>query len=234
MRSPLFEVTSTALSLAARRLTTAAKVRTMVGSPEGDDTKLETLIDRVSDAAANYCGLARDVYGAIPSFGVETCRATRFVLGSRNFTMDRYAGAMRGPTELILPWRTPITAITSVVEGGVTLTGGGVDYQLMGGGLLARLSSDAPLLWAPTKIVVVYVAGWSLPTGVPPALEAAVIEQVKTAYINRGQDPTLRSENVPDLYQASYTVAGLDSVGSFGLMPQVLAALAPYKNWAIG
>ena len=59
MDAPLFEVTEPAADAAARRLTTAAKVRALIGSPAGDDTKIETLIDGISAECAAYCRLAR-------------------------------------------------------------------------------------------------------------------------------------------------------------------------------
>ena len=61
-----------------------------------------------------------------------------------------------------------------------------------------------------------------------------VIEQVKMKYLATDRDPALRSENTPDVWSGSYAVAGGDSIGSSGLLPQVEAALAPYKNWSAG
>lgn len=224
MTVPMLEVTAAAANGAARMLTTTAKVQAVLGIAT-DTALIEAMIERVSALAAARCGLARDVAGAMPTFGLETLRATWFVdSGERS----------RG-SALILPWRVPVTAITSVVEAAVTLTAG-TDYRLVGGGLVERLAQDTLIAWSNGKIVVAYVAGWALATAnaVPPDLEAAVIEQVKGMYVARARDPAVRSVNVPEVYSASYSVAGGDSVGSSGLLPQVEAALAPYKNWNAG
>lgn len=220
MDRPLFEVTTPAADAAARRLTTAAKVRALVGSPSGDDTKLETLIDGVSAECAGHCGLARPANMASPpTFGRETVRATWLqVSGSRD-------------SLLILPWRVAVTP-GQVVEDGVNLTVN-TDYRLVGGGMLERISGDAPVRWSSGKIVVPYTAGWVLPDGVPPELERLVIEQVKMAYLNVDQNPGVRSESVPDVYQASYAVAGGDSIGRSGLLVSLESALAPFRSWSV-
>lgn len=220
--TPFFEVTTAASTAAARRLTTATKVQAVLfGGTATDTTLIETMIDRVSAQAASFCNLAQDAVGTFPTFGRETCRATWYTK----------TGGSRG-SKLLLPWRVPITSITSVVEDGETLTTA-TDYRLMTGALIERLSSDAPISWSPGKIVVIYVTGWQLTSAdqVPPDLEAAVIDQVKVMYQTRARDLTLRSEQVPDVYTAAYSVAGGDSIGDSGLLAQVENALAPYKSW---
>lgn len=221
MSPPLFEVVTPTASAALRRLTTAANVRAMIGSPAGDDTKLESIIDRVSGDAATFCKLARDVAGALPTFGSEALRATW-----------QKASATRR-TRLILPWRTPVTAITSIVEDGVALAVG-TDYKLVGGSMIERLSDDTPICWSCGKIVVLYTAGWSLPAGVPPTLEGKVIEQVKTVYMCADRDHAIRSETINDVYAAQYAVPGGDSIGASGLLMELESALSPFKDWSAG
>ena len=220
----LFEVTTAITSVASRRLTTAAKVQDVLfGGTATDTTLIETFIDRVSDKAVEYCRLARDPTGTFPTFGRETCRATWSPL---------YSGS-RGH-ELFLPWRVPISSITSVVEDDETLVAAD-DYRLAGAGILERLSEDNRTRWSNGSIVVVYVAGFDLTAAntVPPALEAAVIDQVKVMYQTRKRDLTLRNEQVPDVYTVAYNVAGGDSIGESGLMVQVESALGQYKNWFV-
>ena len=212
-RDPIFEVTSAAATAAARRLATAAKVQAVLFGGEATDTALiEAMIDRVSARAARHCNLAKAATGAAPTFGRETCRATWPVRGG---SCDEV---------LFLPWRVPVTSISSVVEDGVTLSA--TDYQLRGGAILERLSDGVPVPWSRAKIVVTYVAGWQLENAdqVPPDLEAAVIDQVKVMYLTRDRDYTLRSEDVPGVYSASYSAAEGD-----GLLPHVDAALAEYR-----
>ena len=220
MDSPLFEVTTPAADAAARRLTTATKVRALIGSPAGDDTKIETLIDGVAAECAAYCGLARPANMASPpTFGEEVVKATWLASCERRTAM------------LILPWRVAVTP-GQVVESGVSLTVN-VDYRLVGGGMLQRMSDGAPRCWSSAGIVVPYTAGWILPDDVPPELERQVIEQVKMAYFGADEDPSVRSENVPGVYQASYAVAGGESIGRSGLLVALENALAPFKCWAL-
>jgi hypothetical protein len=180
MDDVLFEVVTPTASPAARRLTTAANVRAVIGSPIGDDSLLEQMIDRVSAAAAKYCNLAQDAIGTPPTFGRETCRAT-------------WLTSREGRTgKLLLPWRVPVVSVTSIVEDGATLVG--TDYRLRLGAILERLSDGAPVRWLSGQLVVVYVTGWDLVTnGAPPDLEAAVIDQVKAMYQGRKRDGNMRS-----------------------------------------
>lgn len=220
MDAPLFEVTTPASDAAARRLTTAAKVRALIGSPAGDDTKIETLIDGVSAECATFCKLARPAdMSSPPTFGEEVVRATWLATCERRTAM------------LILPWRVAITP-GQVVEDGINLTVN-VDYRLIGGGMLQRISDGAPRCWSSAGIVVPYTAGWGLPDDVPPELERQVIEQVKMAYYGLEDDPRIRSETVPGVHQASYSVVGGDSIGQSGLLISLESALAPFKSWAI-
>ncbi|CAB4167288.1 hypothetical protein UFOVP860_11 [uncultured Caudovirales phage] len=222
---PLFEVTSAAATAAARRLTTAAKVQAVaLAGATTDTTLIESMIDRASALAAGYCGLARDAIGTFPTFGRETCRATWWA-----------AGCAARPPLLLLPWRVPIVSITSVVEDGETLAPGD-DYALQPAGMLQRLNDGAPVCWSAAKIVVTYVTGWNIPTAdvVPPDVEAAIIDQVKTMYLGRDRDGALRSETVFDVHQASYSAGGGSDIGESGLLVTVEGALAPYKNWAAG
>src|SRR4051812_6538157 len=121
--APIFAVTTPAASIAARRLTTAAKVQAVLfGGTATDTTVIESMIDRVSALAATYCNLASDAAGTFPTFARETCRATwRPIVCARGCV-------------LALPWRTPITSISSVVEDGVTLAA--ANYGLRAGALL--------------------------------------------------------------------------------------------------
>ena len=68
MTAPMLEVTAAAAGGAARMLTTAAKVQAVLGIAT-DTALIEAMIDRVSALAVARCGLARDVAGAMPTFG---------------------------------------------------------------------------------------------------------------------------------------------------------------------
>jgi hypothetical protein len=227
MRPPLFEVTAAAADAEARRLTKVAAVKAaMRETSSAYDTEIGNCIDRVSASSAAYCKLARAIGVSPPTFGAETLRATWFA---------DHACYYRDVDQLVLPWRAPLIGITSVVEDGVTLMEG-THYELMDGGLLQRLNSDtsAPKRWSGGKIVVVYDAGWDLPDDVPTELEGPVIEQVKLVFRSGPRDPGIRSETVPDVYQAAFNVAGGDAIGRSGLLVALEDALAPFKDWSQG
>mgnify|MGYP000340655311 FL=1 len=223
---PLFEVTTPAATAAARRLTTAAAVAAIMdaGDVPSDTATTESHIDIVSAMMARVAGLASDGGANIPTFAAETLRATWFA-----------ATFARGD-KLLLPWRVPVTSITSVVEDGVTLTPSD-DYRLLPGAALLRLDGDGetPAAWLSAKIIVNYIAGWAslLSTNAPPELSAACAEQVKYRILSIERDPSVRSESVPDVYSASYAIAGGDNVAASGLLLQVQSALAPYRNISV-
>jgi len=221
VNEPLFEVVTPVANAAARRLTTATKVQAALRLGSIDSTLIESIIDAVSGECVRYCNLARPATGGgVPTFGQEVLRATWLA-----------TNLSRGSV-LILPWRPPVATVDSVVEDGTTLALN-TDFRLVGGGMLERMTDDAPVSWSPGKIVVSWTAGWSLPTGVPAELEGQVIEQVKMKYLATDRDPALRSENTPDVWSGSYAVAGGDSIGESGLLKSLEAALSPFKTWAV-
>ncbi|MFN4018368.1 MAG: hypothetical protein ACK4JB_23735 [Reyranella sp.] len=221
MNPPLFEVVTPAVSAAARRLTTAAKVQAALRLGAVDSMLIESIVDSVSGECVRFAKLARAAPGPVPTFGLEVLRATW--LGT---VLDR-------TSTLILPWRTPITAVGSVIEDGSTLVMN-TGFRLLGSCMLERMADDAPVCWSPGKIVVSWTAGWSLPAEVPAELEGQVIEQVKMKYLATDRDPALRSENTPDVWSGSYAVAGGDSIGESGLLKSLEAALSPYREWSAG
>lgn len=216
----LVETTVAAAAGATRRLTTAAKVKALLGETSSTyDTLLETIIDQISDDCARYCALASDSAGAFATFGAETLRATW------------YANSGVRDDVLFLPWR-PKVSVSTVVENGVSLVAG-TDYRLLGG-QLQRIVSAAPAVWEPCyEVVVTLTAGWTLPAGVPSSLEARVIDQVRMVFAGRNRDPSVRSFSVPDVYQAAYSVAGGDTIGDSGLLKSLEAALASWRRVAL-
>ena len=220
MLAPIFEVPEPVATVEARRLTTVAAVRAAMTDEEAvTDTALAIIIDQVTASMARFANLAVDARGTPPTFASELLRATSPV------------SRLERPPRLMLPWRVPITEITSVVESGVALDPD-TDYRLTTGGLLLRLVDDAPAAWAIGKIVVEYRAGWNLPDETRADLAAAAIEQVRYTVLAAGRDPAVRSYATPDLEQVSFSVPGGDSIGSSGLLIQVEAALSPYRNFS--
>jgi hypothetical protein len=214
----LLETTVPAAAGATRRLTTKEKVKADLGITDtASDTLIDQYIDQVSDAAARYANLAEDNAGNFPTLGAETLRATWY----------GYNGNRCG--NLLLPWRVK-WAVTTVTEGGTALVAG-TDYRVLPGGELQRISSGYRWAWYPERdAVVTFTAGWTLPAGVPPSLEAAVIDQVKYVLAGRARDPALRSLDIPGVSSETYNVAGGSSIGEEGLLSPLERVLDQYRR----
>ncbi|MCW5705250.1 MAG: hypothetical protein KIT82_22050 [Bradyrhizobium sp.] len=220
MSQPSLEVVTPAAAGDARRLTTPEKVKSALRMTDtANDALITSIIDGVSADCARETRLARA--GATdPTFGRETLRATwRFSGGASSYKL------------LVLPWRTPVVSVESVSVAGEVLDQN--DFQVIAGGMIQRLSHGFTIGWWRAATVVEFVAGWDLPTGVPAGLEMRVIDQVKMQYLQTTRDPSIRSENVPDVYEASYGVIGGDSIGTSGLLKSLEEALAPYTGWSV-
>lgn len=217
----LLETTTAAAAGATRRLTTKEKVKADLGiTVTTYDTLIDQYIDQVSDEAARYARLAEDSAGAFPTFGAETLRATWYAWNSHH------------DGNILLPWR-PKLAVTGVTLAGTTLVAG-TDFRLLAGGELQRLSAGLPWQWwSNSDVVVTFTAGWTLPAGVPPALEARVIDQIKLQYHGRDRDPGLRSDSTDGVGSETHSVIGGDSIGESGLLLSLEDALGPYRRIAV-
>jgi hypothetical protein len=216
---PLLEVVTPAAEGAARRLTTVEKVKAALRITDpANDALITTIIDGVSADCARQARLAKA--GIDPTFGRETLRATwRF---SRGDCL---------PSLLVLPWRTPIVSVESVSVDGEDLAEG--DFRLITGGMIQRVGDAYSVGWRRAETVVEFLAGWDLPTGVPAGLEMRVIDQVKMQYLHTTRDPSIRSESVPEVYQASYGMIGGDSIAESGLLKSLEKVLEPYTGWGL-
>lgn len=179
---------------ATRDLVTLADVKNQFDiTTRGEDAKLATWISQASAAVEAYCG---DVYAR------ETVSQTNRTRG--------YCG------EGIILERSNISAINSVTENGVVLTGS--DYEL-DGRVLYRLSSDERSYWT-GKVIVEYVAGFSL-AGMPANVQRAVILTVGQYRIGTTRDPQIRSESGDGLGSTSY----FDGLDEYGLAPEARGLL---------
>lgn len=128
----------------------------------------------------------------------------------------------------------PVVEILQVIENGVELTPD--DWELdETTGKLWRISGTDRICWSSSATTTVsYVGGYGLPDGLPADIQRAAIDQVKAVYIGGPRDPTIRSESVPDTYQASYALAGGDNFGkSSGLLLSVEAALSRHMRMSV-
>jgi hypothetical protein len=129
--------------------------------------------------------------------------------------------------------RYPVVEILGVTEAGTALTDD--DWELDEvTGQLWRISAGDRIWWSDAgAIQVSYIGGYGLPDDLPADIQRASIDQVKAQYLGGGRDPNLRSVQVPDVFQASYSVGGGDSFGKSGLLVQVERALAPHRRIAV-
>ncbi|WP_158671924.1 phage head-tail connector protein [Bradyrhizobium guangdongense] len=195
-------------------LTTLARVKIeldIANSDTSSDAVLEEKIDEASDDIEAALG-----FRLVRESVVET------------FWHEQYDAA---PEKLILD-RTPVASIASVVVDGVA-----VDTSAWrldpGTGELFALCDGHPHVWIFCKsIVVTYDGGWILPGAsnrdLPKGIEGACVALVSSFWAAKGRDPTLRSEEIPDLISNTYWVGAVGEAGE--LPPDIVARLAPYRR----
>ena len=128
---------------------------------------------------------------------------------------------------LLIVTRRPVVSITSIAEDGTALTVSDWETDLPAG-LIYRLRSDYRCWWMAAKIVVVYVAGHTLPAEAPADLQKAARALVKAQWLSKGRDPLVRNEAVPGVYEVAYWVGGLPGGSSWPA--EIEAAIAAYRN----
>lgn len=193
-------------------LLSVEEMRAAVGvTGSSSDAALLILNGRISRAIAAHCRVA--------SAGV----AAR-TLRQETLTETFRTGMSR---EKLILSRRPIVSVTSIVEDGETLTGS--DYEIdASSGILTRLEDDEPACWSWSKIVVVYVAGWST---VPDDLKLAASKLASEIYTVGTRDPNLKRIEVAGVEEREYWV----SPSSDPLISaEVDALLAPYMNVWLG
>lgn len=121
--------------------------------------------------------------------------------------------------------RYPVTEVSGITESGTALAM--TDYEANAeSGIVIRLSSDDPVMWTPSKIVVSYSAGYAQDE-VPEPIQRATLRLIR-AYSDAGsRDPMVRSEQIASgLYNATYLV---DAVP-----PEIATLLDPYVRPMFG
>lgn len=130
--------------------------------------------------------------------------------------------------------RYPVAEILEVIEDGVALTTDGWELDESTGQLWRLGGGGGRCFWADSgTIQVSYVGGYILPDDLPAGIQRAAIDDIKVKFKGGSRDPTLRSFDVPGVYQASYLDAGGSSFGKSGLMLQVEGALQPHRRVAV-
>jgi uncharacterized phiE125 gp8 family phage protein len=181
-------------------LATLAVVKAALGiTGTEEDLALRPLITNASVAIATACNR---------TLVAETVEQT-----------FRSSGGRRG----LMLARYPVASITSIMEGGLTLTAD--DYELdTDSGLVERLSGDRHSCWSSGTITVTYVAGYDIDE-VPADFVQAVVTLIAQYRSQAGRDPLLRAVDVVDIERLEYfptTAAGLPA--------PVLALIEPHRK----
>lgn len=129
--------------------------------------------------------------------------------------------------------RWPAAEILQVVEDGKELAADAWELDEVSGQLWRRTNGDRSCWSGCGTTLVAYVGGYILPDELPSELQRAAVDQAKALFMGGKRDPNLRSFQVPDTFQASFSVGGGDSAGKSRLMAEVERALAPYRRMAV-
>lgn len=195
-RSSRFHIVSTVTTPAANtQLTDLATVKAelnLVNTDANRDSVLTRYIAACSQAIQTYCNRV---------FAVETIQDQFFP------QRDAPISPVIQGVDPIQLTRWPIVSLLSVVEwpsssNPITLTSGTNFLEDDDAGQLIRLDKfGVPKLWSPNPLTVQYTAGYAT---LPADLVDACIDFVKFRYFARMRDPSLKSENVAGVYEASY------------------------------
>ncbi|WP_156948879.1 phage head-tail connector protein [Bradyrhizobium sp. WSM1417] len=195
-------------------LTTLERVKLELGIPDSNTASNEVLQEKIDEASD-------DIEAAL---GFRLVRETAV----ETFWHEQYDSA---PEKLVLD-RTPVASITSVVVDGVAIDASTWRLDPNTGELFA-LCNGYPSVWLFLQsIVVSYGGGYILPPAsnrtLPKGIEGACVALVSSFWAARGRDPTLRSEEIPDLISATYWVGAVGEDGE--LPPDIVAKLAPFRR----
>lgn len=233
---PRFELVSGTSTAEERRLVSADTVRLLTGLTEEQvsDAVLDLRIDGVMAQIANSCRLAA-ARNAPLTLAQESVRATWTPPVPSYYSRWYLWFADEARTQLILPWRAPITVIDVTVDDeGVEEN---VDYELLGSGVVRWMAPGTCWPWA--NIVVDYTAGF-VPLSADPAYQedgqtlpadivAMVADQVRFSS-DTTRDPSIRSEDIPGVWSGSYNIPGGDAIDTSGLMKPLYDALSPFRG----
>lgn len=185
------------------------ELRAAVGVTGGaQDVELTAMGAQLSEAIARECGVASDGVNS-PTLMRETCRET--------FNSMAAIGLMQAPALRLA--RRPINEVDAI-----SIDGSAFDLSLVlvdrPGGVLRRRAAD----WCGEEIVVEYSAGFG---AVPAGLKLAATKLMTALWSERGRDPSLKREDIPDVMEREYWVApSADPL----LSQEINDLLSPYRE----
>jgi hypothetical protein len=193
-------------------LTDLATVKDELKIPTSDtasDNFLSRAVTQVSAEIGLYCARV---------FAVETIQDL-FYLASAYPWGGGYAAFAHGAPRAVQPLQLSRWPLQSVAYA-VTTNASGVDTTLVDGtdfqsdparGQLIRLNATTgnPRPWEPYTTTVVYQAGYP---AIPADLTKAALKLVTQRWIERGRDPSLRSQDQPGLGTQTWWVGSIPGV----------------------
>lgn len=201
MSSSTLSVTEKAATI---DLTVLETVKADMGiESSGHDEVLSLYIRQASAAIATYCRR---------TFGAETLAETFYVKTS---------------TKCLVLSRYPVISLSSVTRCGNVMPEDQYDLDAAAG-LLYRRSGNNRTYWNWDRIVVNYVAGYQLVSGLPFDLERACIAAVKSMWASRNRDPLVKRVEIPDVRTVDYWVGGVGS--NAALPPDVISLIEPFRD----
>jgi hypothetical protein len=199
------------------RLTTVARVQQDLGIT-GSDTEIETAIDEASSRIEAELGYR------LP---LETVTETFRPLNGYD-----YASA-------ILLERTPVVSIDSITQDAAALVSDEWEVDPVNGLLLWLDGSGMATPWKfYSGLAVSYSGGWVLPGDpgrtLPYAIEGAAVAYVRTMWFARGNNPLVKSVDIPGVVSYEYGTGGITFAAQVGALPSdVLAMLQPFKRMRV-
>lgn len=199
---------------ASKDLTVKDTVKTELGITDTvSDDQIESHIHQASALIVGYCNREFASEKVTDSYRTDACARA---------------------IEALWLSRVPVGTIHTVIEDGTTLDAALYEVEARSGQLWRLDTNGKRTCWAAGVLITVqHTSGYTPLTTLPHDIERACLDQVKAVFKAAPRDPTLKSETVPDVYQASYALAGGDFVGASGLLKSVEGALAPYRRMVI-
>jgi hypothetical protein len=221
MDSSLLEIVTPS---ASADLTTLARVKSELKQATNENDGL--LKAKIAEASSD---VQAAIGFALPSEGI---RETFFHSNNSLRRIGLWRSDGPGTGELFLR-RVPVTAIQSVTLDDCVVPAGEYRLDSVTGQLYRLDQCGYACDWYYFKsIIVLYTGGYVLPGNpsptLPPAIEGAVVDLVQQFWFTRGQDPSIKSENIPGVRQIDRWVG---SVGDPDLLPPtVLQRLSPFRR----
>jgi len=182
-----------------------------------DDAFLGALIRQASDQIRQYTNR---------TFAQETVKE-RFDFEWLINNDEHWSSSLCHPLRLA---RAPITDVIEIIDDGNVIVPPD-EYDIDAeNGLIWRISDGLRFGWFSTRLEVTYTAGYALLSGLPYDIERAAIDLIKRHYYSRSRDPALRSEQILDVINSSWTAASSAST-KFGMPVDIAERLDPHRRF---